>query len=73
MVRGFYEAVLGSPLEDIVRLVVGRGRPGVIPTYAVDDLAAAIDTVTAVGGTATGGEPVLCTDDQGLSFYLRTA
>lgn len=72
-VRGFYDAVLSAPLEETVRLVVGRGRPGVIPTYAADDLAAAIHTVKAAGGSAIGSDPVLCTDDQGLSFYLRPA
>lgn len=70
-VRRFYDAVLGTPLEEAVQVVAGRGRPGVVPTYAVDDLAAAVDTVRAAGGTATGSDPVLCTDDQGLSFYLR--
>jgi predicted enzyme related to lactoylglutathione lyase len=50
---------------------------GVVPAYRVDDIAAAVDKVTALGGQATDVEQRpyglaadLCRDDQGIRFHL---
>jgi predicted enzyme related to lactoylglutathione lyase len=54
----------------------GHAEAAVLPMYAVDDVAAAVERVRAAGGTAT--DPVQmpygitsdCVDDQGVAFYL---
>jgi uncharacterized glyoxalase superfamily protein PhnB len=54
----------------------GASEPAVVPMFAVDDIAAAVDRVRAAGGTATDperqpyGVTSECVDDQGLRFYL---
>lgn len=55
---------------------LGRGDPGWHVSYAVDDVAAAVDRVRAAGGTATdpdGGPAATCVDDQGSVFALHRA
>jgi len=88
--RAFYGSVLGwtfTPgtvedgwqVEDVAPmagLAGGRETATVVPMYRVDDIAAAVQRVRAVGGTATEperqpyGVMSVCTDDQGTSFYL---
>lgn len=54
----------------------GATVPVVVPMFAVDDIAAAVERVRAAGGTATDPQRLPygitsdCTDDQGSSFYL---
>ncbi len=54
----------------------GAAEPVVVPMFAVDDIAAAVERVRAAGGRATDperqpyGTTSDCTDDQGLRFYL---
>jgi predicted enzyme related to lactoylglutathione lyase len=54
----------------------GTGRPNVTLMYRVDDVAAAVATVRALGGQATDPEQMPygvtsdCVDDQGMAFYL---
>lgn len=54
----------------------GAAEPVVVPMFAVDDIAAAVERVRSAGGTATDPERYpygltsACTDDQGLRFYL---
>ena len=57
---------------------IGGGAPAdaIVPMWRVDDIAGAVERVRAAGGTATDveeqpyGLSSLCTDDQGLRFYL---
>lgn len=57
-------------------LAGGVERAAVMPMYRVDDIGAAVARVRAAGGTAADPErqpygiSSLCTDDQGLRFYL---
>jgi predicted enzyme related to lactoylglutathione lyase len=54
----------------------GSGRPNVMLMYRVEDVAAAVATVRALGGEATDpaqmpyGVTSDCVDDQGMAFYL---
>jgi uncharacterized glyoxalase superfamily protein PhnB len=54
----------------------GIGEPGMVPMYSVDDMEVAVAAVRTAGGQAGDverqpyGLSVLCTDDQGLPFYL---
>ena len=88
--REFYGAVFGwtftaGRVEDgwnvhgvtpMTGLSGGADRPAVVPMYGVPDIAAAVATVRANGGTATDptempyGTTSNCVDDQGLPFYL---
>jgi len=88
--RDFYEAVLGwsavpgqAPdgwqIENTTPMVgIGGGteRPGVVPTYCVDDIEVAVAAVRTAGGNAgeTERRPygliAQCRDDQGLAFSL---
>jgi predicted enzyme related to lactoylglutathione lyase len=58
---------------------IGRGEPGWHLSYAVDDVAAAVERVRAAGGRAADpderpwGAAADCTDDQGTVFALHTA
>ena len=88
--RDFYEAVLGWSaipgrvpggwqIENTTPMVGIRGgaeRPGVVPTYCVDDIEVAVAAVRTAGGSAgeTERQPygliAECRDDQGLPFSL---
>ncbi len=88
--RAFYDSVLGwtfapGSIEDgwqvdevapMSGLSGGHPHPGLIPMWRVADLNHAVDTVRALGGTATDparqpyGRTSECADDQGLRFYL---
>ena len=54
----------------------GIGEPGMVPMYAVDDIEVAVAAVRTAGGRAGEverqpyGLSALCSDDQGLPFYL---
>lgn len=54
----------------------GAAEPAIVPMFAVDDIAAAVERVRAAGGTASEperrpyGVTSACVDDQGLRFYL---
>jgi uncharacterized glyoxalase superfamily protein PhnB len=54
----------------------GAPEPAIVPMFAVDDIAAAVERVRAAGGTASDpdrqpyGITSDCTDDQGLRFNL---
>lgn len=54
----------------------GAIEPAVVPMFAVDDIAGAVERVRGAGGTATDperqpyGVTSSCTDDQGLRFHL---
>lgn len=54
----------------------GADEPVIVPMFAVDDVAAAVERVRTAGGTATDPErrpyglTSECIDDQGLRFYL---
>jgi predicted enzyme related to lactoylglutathione lyase len=54
----------------------GAERPVVRPMYTVSDIAAAVEKVRELGGTAVEpatrpyGQESLCTDNQGTEFYL---
>jgi uncharacterized glyoxalase superfamily protein PhnB len=54
----------------------GATDPAVVPMYAVDDIEVAVAAVRTAGGQAgeterqSFGLSALCTDDQGLPFYL---
>jgi predicted enzyme related to lactoylglutathione lyase len=85
----FYSAVLGWRLSQGYRagglnvdgqalpMGVGAGEPGFHLSYAVDDVAAAVERVRAAGGTATDpesrpyGPAADCVDDQGVAFALH--
>jgi predicted enzyme related to lactoylglutathione lyase len=87
----FYAAVLGweySPgyapggrtVEDrSLGLGIGPGEPGWHLSYAVDDVAAAVERVRAAGGRATDpderpwGAAADCADDQGTIFAVHPA
>jgi predicted enzyme related to lactoylglutathione lyase len=87
----FYAAVLGweyepghapggrSVVGQSLPLGIGRGEPGWHLSYAVDDVAAAVDRVRAAGGTATDPEDRPyglvsdCVDDAGAVFALHPA
>jgi predicted enzyme related to lactoylglutathione lyase len=87
----FYAAVLGWEYEpghvpggrgvvgQSLPLGIGRGEPGWHLSYAVDDVAAAVERVRAAGGTATDPEErpyglaADCADDQGTVFALHPA
>jgi predicted enzyme related to lactoylglutathione lyase len=83
----FYAAVLGWTYAPGGRQVegqslpigIGPGEPGWHVSYAVDDVAAAVERVRAAGGTATGpedrwgGPASNCVDDQGTVFALHRA
>lgn len=81
MPRGevFYSAVLGWPFRGALPTVGMRGgvtEPTLFLCHAVDDIAAAVAKVRAIGGEA--GEPAAeryglvanCTDNQGMRFAL---
>ena len=61
------------------RSASARGEPGWHLSYAVDDVAAAVERVRAAGGTATDpedrpyGPAADCADDQGAPFALHPA
>jgi predicted enzyme related to lactoylglutathione lyase len=87
----FYAAVLGWEYEpgsvpggrnvvgQSLPLGIGPGEPGWHLSYAVDDVAAAVDRVRAAGGTATDpedrpyGQASDCVDDAGTVFALHPA
>lgn len=87
----FYSAVLGwdySPGHAVggrnvegqsMPLGIGAGEPGFHLSYAVADVAAAVDRVRSAGGTAAEpeqrpyGPAADCTDDQGVAFSLHAA
>jgi predicted enzyme related to lactoylglutathione lyase len=87
----FYTAVLGwaySPghaaggrnvVGQALSLGIGQGEPGVHVSFAVDDVAAAVERVRAAGGTATEpedrpyGTAADGVDDQGAVFALHRA
>ena len=58
---------------------IGRGEPGFHLSYAVDDVAAAVERVRAAGGTSTEpqerpyGPAADCADDHGTVFALHRA
>lgn len=88
--REFYSAVFGWQWEPgrvddgwsaegslpMTGLAGGHDRTFVMPMYRVDDVAAAVARVRALGGTATDPEQMPygitaeCEDDQGTRFYL---
>jgi predicted enzyme related to lactoylglutathione lyase len=88
--RAFYGAVFGwrftpgrvedgwnvADVRPMTGLHGGQTRPTVVPMYGVPDVAAAVATVRANGGTATDpaqqsyGVTADCADDQGTRFYL---
>ncbi|HST64331.1 MAG TPA: VOC family protein [Mycobacteriales bacterium] len=88
---GFYRAVLGwdytpghvaggrNVVGQSLPMGIGPGEPGVHLSYAVEDVAAAVERVRAAGGSA--GEPedrpygtaADGTDDQGVAFSLHRA
>lgn len=87
---GFYAAVLGWEYEpghapggrDVTgrstKIGIGAGEPGFHLSYAVEDVPAAVERVTAAGGTGTAedrpyGTAADCTDDQGVTFSLHEA
>ncbi len=65
---GLWSGEIGAP---------GHRSYGAVPAYTVADLAAAVTQVRSGGGSATEPEQrpyalqSLCTDDQGLEFYLH--
>ena len=87
----FYAAVLGWEYEPghaaggrnvtgrSLPLGIGAGEPGWHLSYAVDDVAAAVERVRAAGGTASEpedrayGTAADCTDDRGTAFALHPA
>jgi predicted enzyme related to lactoylglutathione lyase len=87
----FYAAVLGWEYEPgyapggrnvvgrSVPMGIGRGEGGWHLSYAVDDVAAAVERVRAAGGTATDpedrpyGQAANCVDVQGAVFALHPA
>ncbi|MFL6130895.1 MAG: VOC family protein [Mycobacteriales bacterium] len=87
----FYAAVLGwqySPgpapggrnvVGQSLPMGIGRGETGVHLSYAVDDVAAAVQRVRAAGGTASEpeerryGTAADAVDDQGVAFALHRA
>ncbi len=87
----FYAAVLGWEYEPgqapggrtvigrALPLGIGAGEPGWHLSYAVDDVAAAVERVRAAGGTATEpedrayGAAADCTDHEGGAFALHGA
>ena len=87
----FYAAVLGWEYEPgnvpggrtvtgrSLPLGIGAGEPGWHLSYAVDDVAAAVERVRAAGGTAGGpedrpyGPAADCADDRGTVFALHAA
>jgi len=56
---------------------MSEGNPGVVLCYRVDDISAAVERVATAGGQAGEvevrpyGLESLCTDDQGMEFYLH--
>jgi predicted enzyme related to lactoylglutathione lyase len=87
----FYAAVLGweyapghaeggrQVVGQSLSMGIGRGEPGWHLSYAVDDVAAAVERARASGGTATDpeerpyGPAADCVDDQGIAFALHQA
>lgn len=87
----FYAAVLGwrytpgrvaggrNVEGQSLSLGIGAGEPGWHLSYAVDDVAAAVERVRAAGGTATApedrayGSAADGVDDQGVAFSLHRA
>lgn len=87
----FYAAVLGWEYSagsvpggrnvegQSMPLGIGPGAPGLNLSYAVDDVAAAVERVRAAGGTATEpedrpyGTAADCADDRGVPFSLHQA
>ncbi len=85
----FYAAVLGWRFSaghtpggrtvdgQALPMGVGTGEPGFHLSYAVDDVAAAVERVRAAGGTATDpqerayGTAADCADDGGVAFALH--
>ena len=88
--RDFYGAVFGwtftpgrvadgwgvTGVRPMTGMRGGATRPEIVPMYGVADIAAAVATVRASGGTATDPEEMPygttsdCVDDQGVRFYL---
>jgi len=69
----------GWNIADIVPmsgLSGGHAEQRIVPMYRVDDIAAAVERVRALGGTATEpetqpyGRTATCDDGQGTRFYL---
>jgi len=87
----FYAAVLGwdyapghapggrQVVGQSLSMGIGRGEPGFHLSYAVDDVAAAVERVRAAGGTSTEpeerpyGTAADCADDHGTVFALHRA
>ena len=83
----FYRSVLGwrtpddsDPVDVHPMLGLADTGPGrAVPMWKVDNVAAAVQRVRAAGGTATGpkqrpyGLTAICSDDQGMPFYLGDA
>lgn len=82
----FYAAVVGwtfGPGRQVqgqsLPMGIGPGEPGWHVSYAVDDVAAAVERVRAAGGTATdpedrwGAPAANCADDQGTVFAVHRA
>jgi predicted enzyme related to lactoylglutathione lyase len=88
--RDFYGAVFGwtftpgrvddgwgvAGVRPMTGMRGGAPRPEIVPMYGVADIAVAVATVRAAGGTATEPEEMPygttsdCVDDQGMRFYL---
>ena len=80
----FYRSVLGwrtpddsDPVDVHPMLGLADTGPGrAVPMWKVDDVTAAVQRVRAAGGTATDPEQqpygltAICSDDQGMPFYL---
>ena len=87
----FYAAVLGWRYEpghapggrnvvgQSLPIGIGRGEPGLHLSYAVDDVAAAVEQIRAAGGSASEpetrpyGPAADCVDDQGTVFAVHGA
>jgi uncharacterized glyoxalase superfamily protein PhnB len=73
---GWGARIAGEEARYMTGLHGGHERTTVVPMYAVDDIAAAVERVRGAGGTATEPErqpygiTADCTDDQGSHFYL---
>jgi uncharacterized glyoxalase superfamily protein PhnB len=66
----------GGLTAPMMGLVGGAARAAVVPTFGVDDIAAAVAAVRTAGGQVGGGGPVgyggaECVDNQGAPFHLN--
>jgi predicted enzyme related to lactoylglutathione lyase len=65
----FWEGLLGAPLDERAR---GEGYTASLPYFAVDDMAAALERVRALGGSVVhpGDAWSVCRDSEGTPFGL---